>query len=108
MAQETTVEEAKTTDAKEAPKLERVFLGGAWKNKPITYKGEEIEVLNMRFDQTIAKVTIEFKEGDRAIVIGSGDNITLWPNDNKREGKMDKDYSVSVQLGEPESPANAQ
>lgn len=67
-------------------KTEREFIGRAWKNlvkkEDSEYKGTEF--LNITLDRDVQEV-----------VLKQGDKIQLWPN-NKREGKQDADYRVSL------------
>jgi uncharacterized protein (DUF736 family) len=63
----------------------REFIGRAWINK-VKKEGKNhgVEFISVRLDQ--AYETIQLDKGDR---------LLLWPN-NKREGKQDADYRVSV------------
>ena len=65
---------------------EREFIGRAWinvvKNEESKYVGTEF--INVTLDKDVNKV-----------VINAGDKLQLWPN-NKREGKKDADFRVSI------------
>lgn len=67
-------------------KTEREFIGRAWKNlvKNADSKYHGTEFLNITLDRDVQEVTLKH-----------GDKIQLWPN-NKREGKQDADYRVSL------------
>ena len=69
---------------KEQVKTKSEFIGKAWKN--MAQKGEHkgTEYLKMTIDRDIESVSIE-----------KGETLLLWPN-NKREGKQDADYRVSL------------
>lgn len=63
----------------------RTFIGRAWKNlvkKEGPNKGKEF--INVLLDQSIAEVLLK-----------PGMAIQLWPN-QKREGRQDADYRLSI------------
>lgn len=70
---------------KVAPEGGRVFIGKAWVNTAGTdanYPGTKF--LSIRIDRGL-EVTLTEK-----------DNLLLWPNTSRREGKKDAHYNVSV------------
>jgi len=64
---------------------EREFIGKAWINE-VTKEGPHkgVEYVNVTLDQDIDKVEML-----------KGSKLLLWPNE-KREGKQDADYRVSL------------
>lgn len=65
--------------------MKRVFIGRAWENEVRNGDNKGTKFLSLRLDRGI----------DISLV--GGDQITLWPN-QKREGKQDADFRVSVQV----------
>jgi hypothetical protein len=69
----------------DASKMERAFIGKAWVNTVAKgeYKGIEFLAIRLNRGTKISEITDECQ-------------FTLWPNE-KREGKKDADYSLSIQ-----------
>lgn len=67
------------------PAEKRTFIGSAWINTAKSGANKGTQFINVMFDRT-AKGTID---------VGDGSHLMLWPN-NKREGRRDADYRVSV------------
>lgn len=78
-----TQEVAQTQPA--APKMQRVFVGHAWKN---TVKREGPnqgkEFIRISLDRSIVELTLK-----------PGIEIQMWPN-NQRPGSKDADYRLSI------------
>ena len=64
--------------------FKRDFIGKAWLNKVLKGEHEGTEYINLTLDNNIQEVTIE-----------KGNRLLLWPNE-KREGKQDADFRVSL------------
>ena len=71
-----------TPEASQAP--QRMFVGKAWINTVREGKHQGTAFISLKLDRNIGGVTI-----------GPNDQITLWPN-QKRDGKKDADYRVSI------------
>lgn len=71
-------------------KPEYQFVGKAWVNVIDRESSKNVgkEYINIQLDRDIAEVTL--KQGGR---------LLLWPN-NKREGKQDADYRLSIQASQ--------
>ena len=67
------------------PAMNRSFIGRAWKNVAKGGANKGTEFISVLFDRGVTGT----------IDLGNGSNLMLWPN-NKREGKRDADYRVSV------------
>jgi len=72
------------TELPQVKKDKREFIGKAWLNKVLKGDHEGTEYINLTLDNNIQEVVIE-----------KGNRLLLWPNE-KREGKQDADFRVSL------------
>ena len=67
------------------PATKRSFIGRAWINEAKGGANKGTKFISVVFDRGVSGT----------IDLANGSNLMLWPN-NKREGKRDADYRVSV------------
>lgn len=86
---------AMSVERTQKPEQKREFSGKGWDNvvDKAGSKANGMRFINITIDRDIKGLTL--KHGDR---------IQLWPND-KRDGKQDADWRMSVLFSEPEVPS---